>query len=69
MQMYVLFATRFYVGFLFLYLYLENVAFAFWKSPKSERITSMTEKVVNRIEVGTGESVLQRVYLVRGDLP
>jgi len=39
------------------------------KAPKSERITSMTEKVVNRIEVSTGDNALQRVYLVRGDLP
>ena len=29
----------------------------------------MTEKVVNRIEVSTGDNALQRVYLVRGDLP
>ena len=38
------------------------------KAPKSERITSMTEKAVNRVEVGAGESVLQRESLVRGDL-
>jgi hypothetical protein len=39
------------------------------KVPKSERITSMTEKVVNRIEVGVGNNTLQRAFLVRGDLP
>jgi hypothetical protein len=39
------------------------------KVPKSERITSMTEKVVNRIEVGLVDSARHRVSLVRGDLP
>jgi hypothetical protein len=39
------------------------------KVPKSERITSMTEKVVNRIEVGLVDSARPRVSLVRGDLP
>lgn len=29
----------------------------------------MTEKVVNRIEVGVGNNTLQRESLVRGDLP
>jgi hypothetical protein len=29
----------------------------------------MTEKVVNRIEVDTGDNALQRESLVRGDLP
>ena len=29
----------------------------------------MTEKVVNRIEVGVGNNALQRESLVRGDLP
>jgi hypothetical protein len=39
------------------------------KAPKSEWITSMTEKVVNRIGVGTGDNALQQESLVRGDLP
>jgi hypothetical protein len=39
------------------------------KAPKSERITSMTEKVVNRIEVGVGNNALQQESLVRSDLP
>jgi hypothetical protein len=39
------------------------------KVPKSERITSMTEKVVNRIEVGVGNNTLQQESLVRGALP
>jgi hypothetical protein len=39
------------------------------KAPKSEWITSMTEKVVNRIEVGLVDSARHRVSLVRGDLP
>ena len=39
------------------------------KVPKSERITSITEKVVNRIEVGVGNNTLQQKSLVRGDLP
>ena len=29
----------------------------------------MTEKVVNRIEVGVGNNTLQQKSLVRGDLP
>ena len=39
------------------------------KVPKSKRITSMTEKVVNRIEAGVGNNTLQQESLVRGDLP
>jgi hypothetical protein len=39
------------------------------KVPKSERITSITEKVFNRIEVGVGNNTLQQKSLVRGDLP
>ena len=39
------------------------------KAPKSEKITSMTEKVVNRFEVGVGNNALQQESLVRGDLP
>jgi len=39
------------------------------KGLESERITSMREKVVNRIDVGAVESALRRESLVRGDLP
>jgi hypothetical protein len=54
----------------YLLIYNGNMSMSvLGKGLESERITSMREKVVNRIDVGAVESALRRESLVRGDLP
>ncbi|CAM8625657.1 hypothetical protein MCEMIH22_00309 [Candidatus Methylacidiphilaceae bacterium] len=55
---------------IYLLIYNRNMSMSvLGKGLESERITSMREKAVNRIEVGAGESALQKVSLVWGSLP
>jgi hypothetical protein len=69
MEMHVILQQYFMLVF-YLLIYSRPMSMSvLGKGPKSERITSMIEKAINHTDVGAGESNLQKVSLVRGDLP